>query len=432
MSANSPSSETVYAVASPQGRANFDTRKPNASVCVENDDNKVGATPWDCLFRAKGTSLDITEEVGLPYASCKRVQRFLVSRKTRLPEQWGSKVAEKGKGSAGHKGSKGNAMIRKWGLALVVIAVAWGAQAADVNYPARPIRFVCPYSPGGGGDVFARAIARKLAEYLGQSVVVDNRAGSNGGIGTEIVARAAPDGYTLLMGNSGPLTVNPSLYGKVPYDPLRDFAPISQGAVYMYVLIALPSLPVKNFEDFIGLLKAKHGELTYGSTGVGGGSHLAGELFSLMTHTRAIHVPYAGSTAALASLLGSRRTYMFATVVTSVPQVRAGKVRALGVTALKRSEALPDVPTLDEMGLKGYEITQWLAVLAPAGTPKPIIGKLHQAVVRALHSRYVIERIGPSVGNELVGNTAAEFAQVMKRDLAMYAKLVREARVYPQ
>ena len=320
--------------------------------------------------------------------------------------------------------------MKRIAIAGLLFAVMAGAYAQ--NYPTKPIRFICPYNPGGGASIFARSIAAKLTEYLGQSVVVDNRGGANGGIGTVLVAKATPDGYTLLVGNSGPMTVNPNLYQSVPYNSIKDFAPITQGTVYYYVLVVLPSLSLKSLDDLIAMLKSKPGQLTYVSTGIGGGNHLAGELFNLMTHTKAIHVPYAGGAPALTSLLGGQTTFMFDTTVTAVPHVKAGRLRALAVTAMKRSDALPDVPTMDQLGLKGYEITQWLGVLAPAGTPKPVIDKLYQATIKALKSPDVIERIGPSAGNELVANTSAEFAQVIKRDLAKYAKLIKETGIQPQ
>jgi tripartite-type tricarboxylate transporter receptor subunit TctC len=325
-------------------------------------------------------------------------------------------------------------MIRMLGLGIIVAASAasWAAQAASAAYPTKPIRFICPYAPGGAGDIFTRTIAQKLSESLGQTVVVDNRAGANGGIGTDIVAKATPDGYTLLMGNSGPMTVNPVLYKKVPYDPIRDFAPITQGTSYMYVLVVPPAMPVKTLGDFTAILKSKPGEFTYGSTGIGGGNHLSGELFNLMTGTRAIHVPYTGSALALAALLGGQLNYMFDTVITAVPQIRSGKLKAIGVTGARRASALPDVPTLNELGLKGYELTQWQAVVAPGGTPKAVVDKLNREVVKALKMPDVIERLATQGGNELVGNTPEEFAQVIKNDLQKFAKLVRAAGIQAQ
>jgi tripartite-type tricarboxylate transporter receptor subunit TctC len=303
---------------------------------------------------------------------------------------------------------------------------------AGPAYPARPIRFICPYVAGGAGDIFSRTVAQKLTEALGQTVVVDNRPGANGGIGTALVAKAVPDGHTLLMGNSGPLTVNPVLYQKVPYDPIKDFAPVTQGTSYMYVLVVPAAMPVAGLTGFVDLLKAKPGQLTYGSTGVGGGNHLSGELFNLMTGTQSVHVPYTGSAAALAALLGGQINYMFDTVITAVPHLRAGRLRGIGVTALRRASALPEVPTLDELGLKGFELTQWQAVVAPAGTPKQVVDRLYSEVAKALKMPDVIERLATQGGNELVGNTPEEFAQVIRNDLAKYAKLVKEARIQRQ
>jgi len=326
-------------------------------------------------------------------------------------------------------------MIRSL-LALLAGLGTCGALAqktgAEESYPTRPVRFICPYNPGGAGDIFTRAIAQKLTEALGQSVVVDNRPGANGGIGTNIVAKATPDGYTLLMGNSGPMTINPVLYSRVPYDPVRDFAPVTQGTSYMYVLVVPSSMPALNLNEFVGVLKAKSGQMTYGSTGIGGGNHLSGELFNLMTRTKSIHVPYTGSAAALAALLGGQINFMFDTVITAVPHIRASRLRAFGVTAGKRASSLPEIPTLDEQGLKGFELTQWQAVVAPGGTPKPIVDLLYREVAKALKMPDVIERLATHGGNELVGSTPEEFAQVIKNDLAKYAKLIRAAGIQPQ
>jgi len=330
-------------------------------------------------------------------------------------------------------------MRRTWiRMALAALAGWWAcsamAQVTDPaeKYPVRPIRLICPYVPGGGADIFARTLAQKLTEALGQTVVVDNRAGANGGIGTNIVAKAAPDGYTLLTANSGPMTINPVLYRKVAYNPVKDFAPISLGAIYFYVLVVQPSFPAANLGDFIAQLKAKPGQMTYGSTGIGGGNHLSGELFNLMTGTRSVHVPYTGSAAALAALLGGQLNYMFDTVITAVPHLRAGRLRAFGVTASRRAVSLPDVPTLDAQGLKGFELTQWQAIAAPAGTPKPIVDRLHHAIVEALKKPDVMDRLATQGGSELVGNTPEEFAQVIKNDLAKYAKLVKAANIQVQ
>ena len=200
----------------------------------------------------------------------------------------------------------------------------------------------------------------------------------------------------------------------------------------MYVLVVPGALPLANLNEFTALLKAKPGQMTYGSTGIGGGNHLSGELFNLMTGTQSVHVPYTGSAAALAALLGGQLNYMFDTVITSVPHLRAGRLRGIGVTALRRASALPEVPTLDELGLKGFELTQWQAVVAPAGTPKPVVDQLYREVVKALKLPDVVERLATQGGNELVGNTPEEFAQVIKNDLAKYAKLVKSAKIQVQ
>ena len=312
--------------------------------------------------------------------------------------------------------------------ALVFLAAAC-AQAAETPYPTKPIRFIVPYVAGGAADIFTRTVGQKMYEAWGQTVVVDNRAGANGGIGTELVAKAPPDGYTLLLGNSGPITINPVLYDKVAYDPVKDLAPVTQGTSYPYVLVVPAISTVTQLKDFIALLQKNPGRLTYGSTGVGGGNHLTGELLNLMTGTKAIHVPYKGSAAALADLLGGQLSFMFDTPITSVPQLKSGKLRAIGVTGLRRSPSLPDVPTIDEQGLKGFELTQWQGVLVPAGTSRAIVDALHRTIVQALKMPDVIERLAVQGGNELIGNTPDQFAQQIANDLAKYRKLIRDAKI---
>ncbi len=312
-------------------------------------------------------------------------------------------------------------------LGTAVFICATSTLFAADTWPNKPIRWICPYVAGGAADIFSRTIGQKLGEVFGQTIIIDNRGGANGSIGTELAARAPADGYTILMGQSGPLTTNPAFYKNLKYDSVKDFAPVTQGTLYMYVLVVQASNQVGNIKELIAWVKSKPGQLTYGSTGIGGGNHLAGEMFNLMTQTKSIHVPYKGSALALADLLGGQLNYMFDTPITSVPQLKAGKLRALGVSGLKRSASLPEVPTLDELGLKGFEITQWQAVVLPAGTPKAIIDRLHREVVKALKMPDVIERLSTQGGNELVGNTPEEFARVIKNDLAKYAKLAREA-----
>jgi len=325
-------------------------------------------------------------------------------------------------------------MAMRAAVALAAATWACGALAQDPGpaFPARPVRFVCPFVAGGSGDIFSRTIAQKLTEALGHPVVVDNRPGANGGIGTALVARATPDGHTLLMGSSGPLAVNPVLHKNVPYDPIKDFAPITQGTSFMFVLLVPAALPVTGLTEFTALLKAKPGQMTYGSTGIGGGSHLSGELFNLLMGTQSVHVPYTGSAAALAALLGGQTNYMFDTVITSLPHLRGGRLRGIGVTALRRASLLPEVPTLDELGLKGFELTQWQGVVAPAGIPKPVVDQLYREVAKALRMPDVVERLATQGGNELVGNTPEKFAQVIRNDLAKYANLVKSAKLQMQ
>jgi len=323
-------------------------------------------------------------------------------------------------------------MAMRPALFSALLALAWIAGAQAQPYPAKPIRLVVPYVAGGSADITARTLAQKLSESLGVQVLVDNRPGANGMIGTDLVAKAPPDGHTLLHVASGPIVVNPSLYPKVPYDPVKDLAPISQVVSFMYVLVVLSDSPITGVPELIALAKAKPGQLSYGSTGLGGGNHLAGELFALMSGTKLTHVPYKGSAAALADLLGGQLSFMFDTPITSLPHIKTGKLRAYAVTGPKRAAALPDLPTLDELGMKGFEVTQFQGLLAPAGTDRAIIAKLHQETVKALKSPDVVDRLEKQGGNEIVGGTPEEFARLIAAQLASYAKLIGDAHIKPE
>ncbi len=291
---------------------------------------------------------------------------------------------------------------------------------------------IVPYVAAGAADIFGRTLAQKLGESLHETFVVENRPGANGGIGSDVAAKAAPDGYTLLATASGPIVVNPVLYAKVPYDPVRDFAPVAQGTVYQYVLVTLASSPFKTIADIVAAARAKPGAVTFGSTGIGGGNHLAGELLALSTGTQMTHVPYKGSAAALADLLGGQLSFMFDTVITSAPQIRAGKLRAFAVSSAKRASSLPEVPTLQEAGIAGFDISQWQGVLAPAGTPRAVVDKLNAELRKALAALDVRERLVTQGGNEIVTGSPEDFAALIKSDLRQYAKLIRDAKIPAQ
>jgi len=310
-------------------------------------------------------------------------------------------------------------------LAMFAALSTSAVSAEAPAYPTRPIRFVVPSTAGGAGDIFARTIGQALAEKFGKQVVVDNRPGANGIVGCELVAHSAPDGHTLLMGNSAWFVINPNLYRKLPYDAIADFAPVTLGVVYGYVMVVHPTVAANSVQELIALAKAKPGQLTFGSTGLGAVNHLAGEMFKSMTNTNLTHVPYKGSSAALADVLAGQTSLMFDTPITSVPQIRAGKLRALGITLAKRSSLLPEVATLNELGLKGYEVNSWQAVMAPAGTPRAIVDKLNAAIQGALKSPDVIDRLVTQGGNEIIGTPPGPFAAQIKDELGRYAALIK-------
>jgi tripartite-type tricarboxylate transporter receptor subunit TctC len=310
--------------------------------------------------------------------------------------------------------------------AFALALLAWSSSSFAEGYPSKPVKVIVPYVAGGAADITARAISQKLSESLRVAVVVDNRGGANGTVGTNAVAKAPPDGYTLLLVASGPVVVNPSLYANIPYDPVKDLQPITQATTYQYVLVVPASSPIGSVKDLIAGAKAKPGQLSYGSTGIGGGNHLAGELLASMSGTQLTHVPYKGSAAALTDLLGGQISFMFDTVVTSAPQVRAGKLRAFAVSGPRRAAVLPEVPTLDELGFKGFEITQWQGFFAPGGTDRAIVARLHEEIVKALKQPDVVERLEKQGGNEIVGNTPEQFAKVIEMDRARYSRLIKD------
>jgi tripartite-type tricarboxylate transporter receptor subunit TctC len=315
-------------------------------------------------------------------------------------------------------------------LAFAITLIALVARAAAQDYPSKPIRLIVPFPPGGGNDTMARTVGHQLTAALGQQVVIDNRAGAGGIIGAETAAKAAPDGYTLFLGGVGSHGINPNLHAKLAYDPVRDFAPVTLIASAPLILVVHPSVPAKSVKELIQLAKAKPGQLNFASNGAGGSSHLAAEMFKMMTATAMVHVPYKGLSPALTDLLSGQVQLMFSSTVAILPQVRAGRLRSLALTAAKRSPALPDVPTVAESGVAGYETASWYGVLAPAGTPQPIVDRLNREIVRIVQLPEVRERLAAE-GAEPVGNSPEEFAAHIKRELARWAKVIRQARIQP-
>jgi tripartite-type tricarboxylate transporter receptor subunit TctC len=316
-------------------------------------------------------------------------------------------------------------------LIAVVIFSMLQIQAAPAwaqGYPRKPLRLIVPFAPGGGNDTVARAIAQNLGASLGQPVIVENRAGAGGAVGAELAARSPPDGYTLFLGGVGSHAVNPNLHAKLPYDPVKDFSPISLIASAPSVLVVHPSVPAGSIAEFTALAKAHPGKLNYASNGNGSSAQLAAVLYESMAGVAMVHVPYKGLAPALVDLLSGEVQAMFSSVVAIVPHIRAGRLRALAVTGRRRSPLLPAVPTLAESGLPGYEAGSWYGMLAPAGTPPPVIGRLHDAIVRALAQPEVRERLAAE-GAEVIGSTPVEFAAYIAAELARVGKLLRDARI---
>lgn len=308
------------------------------------------------------------------------------------------------------------------------VGLAWVTACVAQSYPSKPVRFISPYAPGGGTDTMARTLAQKLTESFGRQFVVENRPGAGGIVGTEATAKSPPDGYTILLGSKGPLTVNPALYAKLPYDTLRDLAPISLISIVPALLAVHPSLPVKSVKELIALARARPGELTFSSSGIGGTGHLAGEQFAALARAKMVHVPYRGTGPATTALLAGEVTLSFGNLIALMPHVHAGRLRVLAVTSAKRLSAAPQLPTVAEAGLPGYEYVTWYGVLAPAGTPKDIIGKLNAELVKVARVPEMRERL-TGEGGEVVGSTPEEFASYLKTELVNSAKLVKMANV---
>ncbi|MDB5811826.1 MAG: hypothetical protein JWN94_3948 [Betaproteobacteria bacterium] len=309
-------------------------------------------------------------------------------------------------------------------VAVLICALA-GTSAIAADYPVRSIRYIVPQGAGGSSDTLARLVTQKLGESLGQQVVTDNRPGATGNIGTEIAARAAPDGYTLLQVATSHAT-NPALSVKMPFDPIRDFTPITLLSQSPNLWIVHPSLPVKNMRELVALAKTRPGEINYSSSGTGSSQHLAGELLKSLAHIDIVHIPYKGSPPALIDLLGGRVVLMCSTIAPAMPLVKAGKVRALAVTSSKRSAAAPEIPTVAESGLAGYEATAWQGVLAPAGTSRDIIVRLNAEIVRVVQQPDVRKQLAEQ-GYEPAGNSPEQFADYIKTEIAKWSRVIKAA-----
>jgi tripartite-type tricarboxylate transporter receptor subunit TctC len=310
--------------------------------------------------------------------------------------------------------------------AAIGVLLSQGA-AAQVPYPNKPIRIVFPFAAGGAGDIFVRVYGQKFTDKFGQGWVLDNRGGAGSTIGTDIAAKAPADGYTLLHGNLT-LAVSAAVYRNLPYDVERDFAPITTLCNVVAMLAATPSLPVSSVQDLIAYAKAKPGQLSFASAGTGSTSHLSGEMFKRMAGIEMTHVPYKGTTPAFSDLIAGRVQLIFEPMPTMLPHVRAGRMKALGVTTAKRSNATPDIPSIAEQGLDGFDVVLWYGMLAPAGTPKPILEKLHAAFVEFAALPDVRERLS-SIGAEPATLSAADFTAMIKRDLARWKQVARDANI---
>ena len=307
---------------------------------------------------------------------------------------------------------------------------AHGASAPGV-YPDRPLRLIVPFPPGGGNDILARAVGQRLAEAIGQQVVVDNRGGAGGIVGAELAAKSVPDGYTMLLGSLGSLAHNPALRPQLPYDPVRDFAPVILLANSAFILVVNPSLPAKSVAEFIALAKSKPGGLNYASAGQGSSLHLTGEIFKATTGVDIVHVAYKGTAPALTELIAGQVQASFSTMPPALPHVKTGKLRALAVTTSKRALAAPDVPTVAEAGVPGFDVSNWQGIVAPARTPAAIVDKLNRDLAATLKTPAMADLLNAQ-GLEPAGGTPAQFAAVIRSEVAKYKTVVKTAGIRPE
>ena len=314
-------------------------------------------------------------------------------------------------------------MLRPFALLL---ALALPLAAAGQAYPSKPIRLICPFPPAGAVDIASRATANELTKILGQTVTVDNKPGAGGNLGGAEAARSAPDGYTLFMSTSGIQSINPTLYAKMPFDPNKDLTPVAPLVSLNNVLVVNPSVPAKSVKELIALVKKDPGKWTYASSGNGTSIHMSGAMFTNMTQTDILHIPYKGSGPAVTDLLAGTVNMMFDNIPSSLPHIKAGKLRALATTGAKRDPALPDVPTIAESGVAGYESGVWFGLMAPAGTPKEVVAKLNAASMQAVKAPEFVKRM-TDLGYNIMHGTPEEMAAMNKRDLALWAPIIKSS-----
>ena len=312
---------------------------------------------------------------------------------------------------------------------LAIVVSLFAVPAAAQTWPAKPIRWISPFAPGGGADFTSRALAQKLGPAVGQQVLIDNRGGAGGMVGVDLAAKSAPDGYTLVLGTIGPIAINPSLYARMPYNPTRDLAPISQAAVAINVLVVHPSLPVRSVKELIALAKARPGELNYGSSGPGAADHLAGELFSTLAAVKMVHVPYKGGAPAMLDLVSGNVQLIFSTVSTARGMIDAGRVRPVAIAGSRRFELMPQLPTVAEAGLSGFATDNWYGVFAPARTPAPIVERLHAEVTKALAAADLKQQLLELGIVATASASPAAFAGYIAQETAKWAKVIRAAGI---
>jgi tripartite-type tricarboxylate transporter receptor subunit TctC len=315
-------------------------------------------------------------------------------------------------------------------LLAFALCCAAAQAAADGAYPARPVRVVVPFTPGGGADLIARTVGQKMSDQIGQQFVIDNRVGADGNIGTEIVARALPDGYTILLGYVGNLAIGPAMRRKLPFDPVRDFAPVIHLVAAPNILVVNPSVPAKNFEEFIAYVKANPGQVSFASAVVGSPGHLAGEMLKRAAGMDMAHIPYKGAAQALVDVIGGQVQAMFG-VSTVLPHIRTGKLRALATTGSRRIALLPELPTVAELGFPGFEASAWYGLLVPARTPVPVVARLHQEAARALKEPEVMRRL-EAAGFVVAGSGPEAFARYIRTEIAKWAGVVAASGAKPE